>query len=435
MPSAPQRSRLVDRSPVFYGWVVLALGTLGMVMTTPGQTLGVSVFLDPILDDLQAERGTVSLLYTLGTLAGAVALPFVGRALDRWGPRVMVAVVSAGLALACVWMANVRDLWMLAIGFVLIRGLGQGALGLVSVHAITIWFVRRRGLAIGLAGVGMAAATAFFPLLIETMVAAWGWRWAYVALGGLVAVTILPLGALFFRRDPERYGVTPDARSPLPPPPPGREEVHLSASQARQTVAFWYIAASVATISALSTGLVFHHFDLMGVRGMDRLAAAGVFVPMALVSAATNVGAGLLLDRVAPRFVISGMLVAMAASLIGATLVAEPTLWLYGGVLGLTQGAMGAVSGTAYASYFGRRAIGGIKGTAQTLSVGGAAAGPLLFAWGHDASGTYGPVLIGAALWPLALAVGALFIRRPKRAEGVDGNPTVTVHTKTPPSS
>jgi MFS transporter, OFA family, oxalate/formate antiporter len=434
MPAAPERSRLIDRSPVFYGWVVLVLGTLGLVMTTPGQTLGVSVFLDPILDDLGAERGTVSLLYTIGTLAGAVALPFVGRALDRWGPRVMVTVVAAGLALACVWMANVRDLTSLAIGFVLIRGLGQGALGLVSVHAITIWFVRRRGLAIGLAGVGMAVATAFFPLLIETMVGAWGWRWAYAALGGLVAVTILPLGALFLRRDPERYGVTPDARDPLPPAPPGREEIHMSAGQARRTVAFWYIAVSVATISALSTGLVFHHFDLMSVRGMDRLAAAGVFVPMALVSAATNMLAGILLDRVAPRFVVSGMLVAMAASLAGATLVAEPTLWLYGAILGLTQGAMGAVSGTAYASYFGRRAIGGIKGTAQTLSVGGAAAGPLLLAWGQAATGSYEGVLFAAALWPLALAIGALFIPRPRRPGSADG-PTKTASTKAPPSS
>ncbi len=429
MSTPRERSRLVDRSPVFYGWVVLALGTLGLVMTTPGQTLGVSVFLDPILDDLGAERGTVSLLYTIGTLTGAVALPFVGRALDRYGPRVMVAVVAAGLALACVWMANVRDLTSLAIGFILIRGLGQGALGLVSVHAITIWFVRRRGLAIGLAGVGMAVATAFFPLLIETMVGAWGWRWAYAALGGLVAITILPLGAIFFRRDPERYGVTPDARAPLPPPPPGREEIHMSAGQARRTVAFWYIAVSVATISALSTGLVFHHFDLMSVRGMDRLAAAGVFVPIALVSAATNMIAGVLLDRVAPRFVVSAMLVAMAASLTGATLVAEPTLWIYGAVLGLTQGAMGAVSGTAYASYFGRRAIGGIKGTAQTLSVGGAAAGPLLLAWGQAATGSYEGVLFAAALWPLALAIGALFLRRPRPPGSVNSQ------TKTPPSS
>ena len=418
MADGAERSRLVERSPVFYGWVVLLVATLGMVMTTPGQTLGVSVFLDPILTDLGAERGTVSLLYTLGTLAGAVALPFVGRALDRWGPRVLVVAVSAGLALACVWMASVRDLTGLAIGFVLIRGLGQGALGLVSLHAITIWFVRRRGLAIGLTGLGMAAATAFFPLLIEGLVSAWGWRTAYAALGGLVALTILPLGALFFRRDPERYGVTPDARMPLPPPPPGREEVTMSADQARRTVAFWYLAAAVATISALSTGLVFHHFDLMSVRGMDRLAAAGVFVPLAFVSAGANFGAGLLLDRVAPRFMVSTMLLAMTASLVGATLVQSSSLWLYGGLLGLTLGTMGAVSGTVFAAYFGRRAIGGIKGTAQTLSVGGAAAGPVLLAWGQSIADSYVPVLVITALLPLSLAVGALFIRRPKTPPG-----------------
>jgi MFS transporter, OFA family, oxalate/formate antiporter len=414
MAARQQRSRLVERSPVFYGWIVLTVATLGLVMTTPGQTLGVSVFLDPILADLGAERGTVSLLYTLGTLAGAIALPFVGRALDRWGPRVLVAVVSAGLALACVWMASVRDLAGLAVGFVLIRGLGQGALGLVSVHAITIWFVRRRGFAIGLMGLGMAGATAFFPLLIETMVSVWGWRLAYAALGGLVAVTILPLGAAFFRRDPEHYGATPDGRSAQPLVRQGRPEASMSAAEARSTVAFWYLAASVATVSALSTGLVFHHFDLMSMQGMDRLAAAGVFVPLAFVSAGTNLVAGMLVDRLAPRFVVSGMLVAMAASLVGATLVAGPRLWAYGAVLGVTQGAMVAVSGTVYASYFGRRAIGGIKGTAQALSVGGAAAGPLLLAWGRALADSYVPVLLAAAAWPAALAVGALFLRRPK---------------------
>ena len=414
MATPRQRSRLIDRSPVFYGWVVLGVATLGMVMTTPGQTLGVSVFLDPILLDLGAERGTVSLLYTLGTLAGAVALPFVGRALDRWGPRLLVTVVATGLALACLWMASVRGLTSLAIGFVLIRGLGQGALGLVSLHAITIWFVRRRGFAVGLAGVGMAAATAFFPLLIEALVSALGWRGAYAALGGLVALTILPLGAIFFRRDPERYGVVPDARRPLPPSPSQPAEVTMSARQARRTFAFWYLAVSVATISALSTGLVFHHFDLMLGRGLERLAAASVFVPLALVSAASNLAAGIVLDRVAPRFVVSAMLVAMAASMVGAMIVQPAGVWLYGALLGATQGTTAAVSGTVYASYFGRTAIGGIRGTASTLSVGGAAAGPVLLAWGYQVSDSYAPVLLLTALWPLALALGALFLRRPK---------------------
>jgi len=412
---------MIDRSPVYYGWVVLAVGTLGLVMTTPGQTLGVSVFLDPILADLGADRTTVSLLYTLGTLAGAAALPFVGRGLDRYGPRVMVSVVAAALALACLWMASVGGLASLAIGFVLIRGLGQGALSLVSTHAIVLWFVRRRGLAIGLAGLGMAAATAFFPLLIEALVRAWGWRWAYAALGGLVAVTILPLGVVFFRRAPERYGLRPDGRGE--PPEQQREsrpEPRFEAHEARRTLAFWYLGISVATISALSTGLVFHHFDLMAVRGMDRVAAAGVFVPMAFVSAGANLGAGVLLDRVAPRFVVSAMLAAMAVSLVAATQVSGASLWLYGALLGLTQGSMAAVNGTAYASYFGRRAIGGIKGLAQTLSVGGAAVGPLLFAWGQAATGSYTGVVVAAAVWPALLALGALFLRRPREAQAPD---------------
>ena len=117
---------------MYYGWVVLVVGTLGLMMTTPGQTVGVSVFLDPIIDELGATRAGVSLLYTLGTLAGALALPFVGRAIDRRGPRRAVAWIATGLAGACVYMATVTSLTALAIGFVLLRGLGQGALGLVA---------------------------------------------------------------------------------------------------------------------------------------------------------------------------------------------------------------------------------------------------------------------------------------------------------------
>lgn len=159
MPERPLRSRTIERSPVHYGWVILVVGTLGLMMTTPGQTVGVSVFLDPIIDELGTTRQTVSLMYTLGTLAGALALPFVGRSIDRRGPRLAVGWIAAGLAAACVFMATVSTLPALALGFVLLRGLGQGALGLVSLHVINVWFVRRRGLAVGVTGVGMALAT------------------------------------------------------------------------------------------------------------------------------------------------------------------------------------------------------------------------------------------------------------------------------------
>ncbi len=89
------RSRVVSGAPGYYGWTLLAAATLGMFMTAPGQTLGVSVFLDRIIADLGLTRSTVSLLYTIGTLTGALALPWVGRFIDRRGPRVGVIVIAS----------------------------------------------------------------------------------------------------------------------------------------------------------------------------------------------------------------------------------------------------------------------------------------------------------------------------------------------------
>lgn len=419
VPDAPIRSRTIERSPIYYGWVVLAVGTLGLMMTTPGQTVGVSVFLDPIIDDLGASRTDVSLLYTLGTLAGAAALPWVGRSIDRRGPRLAVAWIAAGLALACVYMATVTSLPALAFGFVLLRGLGQGSLSLVSLHVINVWFVRRRALAVGMTGIGMSLAIAGFPPLIEALIGAFGWRVAYAMLGALVAATILPLGIAFYRGHPERFGQRPDARAVPGAAPDPVVEPSFTAAQARRTSAFWLLGGSVAMLSALGTGLIFHHFDVMSARGIDRAAAAAVFAPFALVIAATNLGAGALIDRVDARVPVVAMLVLQASCLAAATVVVGATLPLYGVLLGITQGLMGVVSGSLFARVFGRAAIGGIKGTAQTLSVAGAAAGPLLLALGAPLLGGYGPALWALVPLPLLLAVWvAIGLRTPPHQVG-----------------
>ncbi|MFN2324109.1 MAG: MFS transporter, partial [Trueperaceae bacterium] len=85
-PTEPplRRSRLIDRSPFFYGWIVLVVATVGMMMTLPGQTVGVSIFLDGIIADLSMSRSEVSTLYLIGTLAGSLVLPFVGRFVDQY---------------------------------------------------------------------------------------------------------------------------------------------------------------------------------------------------------------------------------------------------------------------------------------------------------------------------------------------------------------
>ena len=420
IPSSPTssavpslQSRVVSRSPVYYGWVILFAGTFGMIMTTPGQTVGVSVFLDKIIADLGLSRSAVSLLYTLGTLVGSFSLPFIGRFIDRRGPRVAVVVIAALFALACVWMGLVGSLVGLLLGFMLIRGLGQGALGLVSIHVINIWFVRRRGLSVGLAGVGVALAMAFFPSLIEGLIGTFGWRGAYMLLGALVAVTILPVGALLFRGHPERYGLEPDGKVKQGAP----AEAVFTAAEARRTVTFWLFALGGFSVAALSTGLIFHHYSIMAAGGLDRVAAATVFIPLGFMAAGANLTTGFLMDRLPPRFLLSVSLAFLCAALALATHVSSPLIILaYGSLLGLMQGMSNAIQASVYAHYFGRKHIGSIKGFTSTVGVAGASVGPLLFALGESAFGGYGLVLLLSALLPLALALAAPFTRPPQGA-------------------
>lgn len=405
-------SRLVDRIGSHYPWVVLAAGTLGFAMTVPGQTVGVSVFLDFIIAELGLGRSTVSATYTVGTLVGSFSLPFIGRAIDRFGPRRSVLVIGSGFALACVFMGFVGSLVALVVGFALIRGLGQGALSLVSMHAISLWFVRRRGLAIGLAGLGMAGATATMPLLINSLIESFGWRTAYALLGVGVAAIILPVGGGLFRFAPERYGRQPDGRKFETAESVAATERNLTLAEARRTVTFWLYAAGSFLTAMLGTGLVFHHFSIMGENGVARDVAATVFVSFGIVQAVANLGTGWLLDRVQPRFLLAGAQAAMAAAMLLAThVVAGPLLVLYGVVLGTMQGMSGAITLTVYPHYFGRAHLGAIKGIVSTITVAGTAAGPLLLSMGLDISGSYRPVLMFAALAPAGIAVIAPSIR------------------------
>src|SRR5690606_92602 len=118
---------------------------------------------------------------------------------------------------------------------------------------------------------------------------------AYLALGVLVAVVMVPVGALFYRPHPERYGLRPDG---LPAPDRPEPEVEYTAAQARRTRTFWLFMAGDFLVAMLSTALVFHHYNIMASSGLDRVQAATVFVPVAVASAAGNLLGGVLMDRV-----------------------------------------------------------------------------------------------------------------------------------------
>lgn len=420
--SFSRSSRLVKRSPIFYGWVILAAGTLGMILTSPGQTYAVSIFTDYFITDLGLSRSLVSLLYTVGTVVGSLALPLVGRQIDRRGPRRMVVIISLLFGLACFYMGLVQGWLMLGLGFILIRMLGQGSLGLVSQNVINQWWVRRRGMMMGLSGLVVSLlGVGGFPILINWLIPLFGWRLTYALLGLLLLGLMLPLGLLLFRPRPEEYGLQPDGgrvdRGKGGQSSDDLAEDNWTLAEANRTPAFWVVAASVAMLSMLSTGLFFHMVSIFAANGLNATVAASIFLPIAVTTAVVALAGGVLVDRVPARLLLASALVFQALALwLAQSLHSIELAFLYGLALGVTMGLVRTVSGVVWAAYFGRRHLGSITGVASTISVFGSALGPLPLGVAWDVWGNYDLALNLLIVPPLLLSLLSLFVGRPVKA-------------------
>ena len=382
-------------------------------MTLPGQTAGVSVFFDPITTDLHISRTSASVAYAVGTLAGILPAPMIGRWIDRRGPRLTATIIACGLALACVCMAFVESVLTLLIGFALLRGMAIGGLSLVSQQVVNLWFVHRRGIAAAAASLGLAAGSMVFPQLIDALISLYGWRGAYIALALLVALTILPVAAALFRDRPEKFGLTTDAGL-RPVATETREEPSFTRKQALRTGVFWLLCAVGFLTNAVGTALLLNHFSIMHTAGIGRSDALNVLAVYAGVQVAVTLGTGALLDRHEPR-----RLVPLAMFLLAAT-TALPALgsgtavtWLYALCLGGAYGSQQAIGAAGYAQYFGRDHLGAIRGTSFVFAIGGAAFGPLPFAASIDWTGTYFVALASSCVLCIACGFASFVIRPP----------------------
>lgn len=432
-PHATRQSRFVHDMPFFYGWVILAAGTLGLVMTSPGQTYAISIFIEHLIGDLGLSRSYVSTLYMVGTVSASFAMPVVGRQIDRHGSRAMIVLITVLFGIACLYMGLVQNAWMLCFGFFALRALGQGSLSLVSRIVVNQWWVRRRGFAIGIVGMSYALiGRAGFPVLINALIPVCGWRGTYSILGLLLLVVMLPLGWLLVRNRPEDYGLWPDGQPPTATPGDKTTaplwsktrwaqatfvEVHWTLAEVLRLPVFWLLSAGFSSMSALNTGLTFHIVSIYLDNGLTPTIAASSFVPIAITSAFIQLGSGMLLDRFPARFLLAMSLFLHAVLLAMAPYLRSIEMALgFGVIMGMASGLQQTIGNSIWAMYFGRQHLGSITGATTTISVASSAMGPMLFGIARDLWGSYTFILLISATLPLILGIAILcFAKRPQR--------------------
>jgi MFS family permease len=397
---------------------MVVIAVVAGALTGPGQTVGVSVFVDYFVDDLSLTQTSVSFAYLIGTLLGATAMPLVGQRIDQYGVRTALLVVSFLFGLALLNMSLVQNWVWLAAGFVFIRMLGQGSLSMISNVTVAVWFDRLRGRAIGLTTIGVAAGIALSPIVLNAAINRYGWRQAWVIAAMAVPAVLLPLGWFGLVSRPSDVGQVPDGHAhEHHSTSPKNASWGYSRSQAITQPGFWLIVIVSTLTSMLITGLNFHAIDLLVQNGLTKDEAAQMFLPQIAGSTAAALGLGWVVDRTNGRVLPALSMALLAGShMLASSLTSAPLVVTYALSLGVTAGCAKVVTSALLPKWFGTNHIGSLNGLLTFMAVAGSALGPITLSLARNQFGSYGRAAVVLSSLPVAAALYALLVRPPNPA-------------------
>ena len=424
----------VDRFPIFYGWVIWFLSTLGFLMSVPGQTMGMAVFTDPFIEAFDLTRSQLSFAYLCGTVASAFLLTRAGRLYDRVGARIMVVGASILLGLMIAFIASIDQLGgaiaaffgiplatitlpLILVGYFGVRFSGQGVLTSASRNVLLLWFEKRRGLVSGIRGVFVSLGFSIAPLVLALMIDAAGWRGALWLMAGALIFGFALICLVFLRNSPEEEGLLADGNS-------GSEADEAatvyrapdkSLAEARRSPSFWLYSGGLAIHALFGTAVTFHIVSIFAEAGRSRTEAFAYFLPQAIVSTSVNLIGSTFVDRQRLKPFLLIMLTAFLFGAIGLMNLSERWgyLLLIAG-FGAGGGLWGVISNVAFIRLFGALHLGEISGLNTSITVFASAIGPFLFSLGYDLTGAYTAVEGLCAVAILCLLIAAAAIRHPE---------------------
>jgi MFS family permease len=433
----------MPRRPIFYGWVIVSVAFVTMGIGVNART-AFSLLFPPIVDEFGWERGVTAGAFSFGFLVSAVLTPTLGRIMDRAGPRTVmelgVALMGAGLLLAPL----TREPWHLYLTLGVLVGGGSVCLG-YSGQSLFLpnWFVRRRGLAMGLAfagvGVGSITLLPWMQLLIESA----GWRAACVAMGLLVLVVLVPIN-LLLRKRPQDVGLQPDGDAAPTPGVAARPAsnvvdtawaaVDWTLGRAMRTARFWWIAFGYFCGLYAWYAVQVHQTKYLIEVGFTPIVAAWALGLVSLAGIPGQIVLGHLSDRIGREWVWTasslGFVVCYLALILLQQSPTEPLLY----VMICAQGVLGygltSIFGAIVAEIFEGKHYGSIFGTLMLAAIIGGAAGPWVTGALYDLLGSYTLAFwIGAGL--SGLSTLAVWRASPRKVRVVAGR----VHRLAPRSA
>lgn len=402
----------------FYGWLIVVISALTAFFSAPGQTYFISGFIEHYIETFNLTRTTVSQYYSLATLSAGLMLPFVGRFIDNHGERRLTLIVGSLLSLVCIFTGFIFSSFLLIISFFLLRLLGQGSMTLLSNVIVPKWFYKKRGFALSLISVGSVVGSIFIPPLNTFINLKFGWRTSWYIWAALLALVFLPIVYILLINKPEDVDLLVDNESM------GQEikkkivhslRYQWSLSEALRTKSFWLMAIASSIPALINTGLFFHLYSIIELKGMEVTVAALILSLYGGLSFIFSLISGYIADRINPRYLIFGSFIYQVINILLLNYMKSPILAITFGVnMGIIAGIQSVSFKTIWPNYFGKENLASISSFRMTMMVIASSISPLLIGIFYDTYEGYDQALVLMAIIASIAGIFALIAKKPK---------------------
>jgi len=395
-------------------WQLLLFGFLMSFWSSPGQTFLISLFSGEIRAELGLSDGEFAGIYSLATLLSAVVIVWSGTLIDRIELKKFSIIIVLGLGLGCGILSISVGVLSLFVGLFVIRQLGQGLMFITSATAMVRYLDENKGKSTALAGMGYAFSEALMPSILVALLLWVGWRMSWLISGIALVLFMVPAILYLLRNHDRRHDrylkqLVQQDNEP--------EQIYRRHQWTRSEVVrdkmFYLFAPGLMSQPLMFTGFIFHQIHLVDSKNWSLTAWASLFIMYALVSVATKIVTGFIVDRYGAIRMVP--LVALPMGF-GLVILALTSGLFWGGIFlaltGITVGFQSTVTAPFWSEMYGSKHLGAIKSLGTSVMVFCTALSPVILGWYIDRGTSMETLALASAIYILLTSSLAFYACR-----------------------
>ena len=397
----------MNKEKIFWGWYIVT-GSFFVMAINYGSRYCFGVFVVPLASEHGWSRSVISMAATINMLVYSVGAIFVGRMLDRIAPRWIITCAAIIAATGYILTGFINTPLSFYLTYGLLVGLGASGLGVVVCSSsVGKWFIKKRGIALGIATMGISFGTVLLIPLAGYIGKYFSWRIGLFVLGAITCIVGIAISQTFMRKTkPEAYGLLPDGDKIIFPhqQPTEPSLTKVSIATIFKDSRFWTIAICHGLIIMVVMSVFVHQVAYAMDNNIENIPAA---ISLAVVSFAGFFGQfffGWFSDRLRdPKYVyFIGIVILLIGTILLLNARSVSSLYFYAVIYGFGYGSLAPILPILAADRFGRHVLGSIYGMLTFFIGVGGSIGPILGGIIYDKFGSY------QYLWEINVALLAV---------------------------